>query len=318
MAAGRRAAAAIIMTAIAMTERRAELDGAASATLVLLCLLWGLQQVAIKAAMTGFSPVLQGGLRSLGALALLWAWAALRGMRLFERDGTLGLGLLAGLLFAGEFLLVYAGLSYTTVSRSILFLYTAPFLVSVGAHLLLPGERMRGVQAAGLACAFVGVAVAFADGLRLPTNREMIGDLMVLAAAVLWAATTLVIKGSKLVRASSTKVLFYQLAVSGAVMPLASLLMGEAGVTAPGPLALACLAFQIVVVAFASYLAWFWLVARYPAARLSAFTFLTPLFGVLSGALLLGERVSASLAAAMLLVCAGIWLVNRRAPAAGA
>lgn len=295
-----------------MTDRRTELDGTAVAGLVVLCLLWGLQQASIKIAMAGVSPVLQGGLRSLGALALLWAWSAARGVRLFDRDGTLWPGLVAGLLFGVEFLLIYAGLAYTTVSRSILFLYTAPFVVSVGAHLMIPGERMRPVQAIGLLCAFVGVAVAFAEGLRLPTNRELTGDLMVLAAAVLWAATTLVIKGTRLVKASSTKVLFYQLAVSAALLPLGSLLMGEAGVTALSPLVVACLAFQIAVVAFASYLAWFWLITRYPAAKLSAFTFLTPLFGVLSGALLLGERVSESLAVAMALVCAGIYLVNRR------
>mgnify|MGYP001195774283 CR=1 FL=1 len=299
-----------------MTERRTELDGTAAAGLVLLCLLWGLQQATIKIAMVGVSPVLQGGLRSLGAVLLLWAWSAARGVRLFERDGTLGLGLMAGLLFGAEFLLIYWGLVYTTVSRSILFLYTAPFVVAIGAHLLIPGERMRAIQAGGLLCAFAGVAVAFAEGLRLPTGRELMGDLMILAAAVLWAATTLLIKGTKLVKASPTKVLFYQLAVSAVMMPLGSLLLGESGVTDLTPTVLACLAFQMVVVAFASYLAWFWLIANYPAGRLSAFTFLTPLFGVLSGALLLGERVSETLALAMALVCVGIYLVNRKAPAA--
>ncbi|AWK89809.1 DMT family transporter [Azospirillum thermophilum] len=280
--------------------------------LVLLCLLWGVQQATIKIAMTGVPPVLQGGLRSLGAVVLVWGWASWRGLRLFERDGTLGPGLLAGLLFALEFLLIYWGLTYTTASRSILFLYTAPFVVALGAHLLLPGERLSRLQAVGLLCAFAGVAAAFAEGLRLPTYRELAGDLMVLGGAVLWGATTLLIKTTRLVRSSPTKVLFYQLAVSAALLPVGSALLGEGGVVALSPLVLACLAYQIVVIAALSYLAWFWLIARYPAARLSAFTFLTPLFGVMAGALLLGERITGGFVAAMALVCAGIYLVNRR------
>jgi drug/metabolite transporter (DMT)-like permease len=184
--------------------------------------------------------------------------------------------------------------------------------VALGAHLFLPAERMRAIQAAGLLCAFTGVTVAFADGLRLPTSRELIGDAMILLAAVAWGATTVLIKASRLASISPNKVLFYQLGVSAVALPIVSVTFGESGVTAlTGPV-LASLAYQIVIVAFASYLTWFWLIANYPAGRLAAFSFLTPLFGLAAGGLLLGERISAAMVAAMLLVCFGIYLVNRR------
>ena len=282
------------------------------ALLTVLCLCWGLQQVAIKLAVPGISPAMQGGIRSVGSLILLWAWSAYQGVRLFDRDGTLWVGLLAGALFALEFLFIYVGLTFTTASRGVIFLYTSPFVVALGAHLFVPGERMRVIQVAGLAFAFCGVAAAFADGLRLPSQRELIGDALLLCAAVVWGATTVVIKASRLASISANKVLFYQLAVSAAALPLISVLLGESGVTDLTPVVLGSLAYQIVIVAFASYLAWFWLIAHYPAGRLAAFSFLTPLFGVLAGGVLLGERISGAMVLSMALVCFGIYLVNRR------
>jgi drug/metabolite transporter (DMT)-like permease len=299
-----------------MMERRTHLDSTAMALMVVLCAAWGLQQVAIKVANAGISPVWQASLRSIGAALLVWTWSSYKGIRLFGRDGTLGAGLLSAALFAGEFALIYWGLNYTAASRGVVFLYTAPFMIALGAHWYLPGEKLRPLQWLGLACAFAGIVAAFGESLGLPTQSQLLGDGMLFLAAVLWAATTLVIKGSRLAKVSPAKTLFYQLAGSALVLPFVSLALGEPGVIALTPLALASLAYQTVLVAFASYLAWFWLVANYPAGRLAAFSFLTPLFGVLAGALLLGERISAALMIALLLVVLGIWLVNRPPKAA--
>ncbi len=292
-------------------ERKTHLDSAAMALMVVLCAAWGLQQVAIKVANAGISPILQAGLRSFGAALLVWAWAAHKGIPLFERDGTLGAGVLSAALFAGEFAFIYWGLNYTAASRGVVFLYTAPFMIALGAHWFLPGERLRPLQWLGLAFAFAGILVAFGESLGLPTRNQLVGDGMLFLGAVLWAATTLIIKGSVLAGVSPAKTLFYQLAGSALALPLVSLALGEPGVIALTPVVLAAVAYQTVLVAFASYLAWFWLVAHYPAGRLAAFSFLTPLFGVMAGALLLSERISTALAAALLLVVLGIWLVNR-------
>jgi drug/metabolite transporter (DMT)-like permease len=290
---------------------RERLDPLAAAATAILCASWGFQQVTIKIANSAISPAFQSGLRSLGALALLLGWCGVRRIPLFAPDGTLIVGLVAGALFAAEFALIYWSLVFTEVARSIIFLYTAPFFVALGAHVFIPGERLRGLQVTGLLCAFVGVLLALSDGLSLPSARAIIGDGMMLSAAVLWAATTVLIKGSALARIDPAKTLAYQLAVSGFALTALAPLFGEKGITALSLPIVAAMLYQTLAVAFASYLAWFGLMRTYPASTLSAFTFLTPVFAVLFGAVLLGERVSAMLIAALVFVACGIWLVNR-------
>lgn len=291
--------------------QKTELDRLAIGMMVLFCTIWGVQQVAIKLASTGISPVWQAGLRSIGATVIVLLWARLRGVRLGERDGTLVPGVLAGLLFAAEFALIFLGLEYTTASRGVIFLYTAPFFVALGAVWLLPQEHMRRAQWVGMALAFGGILVLFGEHLFMPTDRAWIGDLMIMLAAVFWAATTLTVKASALARVSAEKTLLYQLAVSALVLPLLSVALGEPGVFAPTPLVWASLFFQTFIVAGMSYLGWFWLVRQYPATRLSSFSFLTPVMGVLAGGLLLGEAMTPAVFGALFLVGAGIWVANR-------
>lgn len=287
------------------------LDRTAMVTLLLLCATWGLNQVAVKVANAGIAPVSQAALRSIGSAALVLLWSRLRGIPLTARDGTLGYGLAVGFLFAAEFLVLYLGLAFTTASRGVVFLYTAPFVVAVGAHRFVPGDRLTHGRLVGLLAAFTGLALAFADSLGLPSRRALLGDVLCLLAAVLWGATTVLIKASPLVRAPAEKTLLYQLGVSAVVLPAAALVLGEPWVFRPTPLVLAALAYQVVAVASVSYVAWFWLVTRYPASRLAAFSFLTPLFGVLFGGVLLGEPVGPALAGSVTLLAAGIYLVNR-------
>lgn len=292
---------------------RPSVDRAAAILLVVLCASWGLNQVAIKVANEGISPFLQAGLRSVGATILIVWWARRRGVALFDRDGTLWAGLAAGVFFTVDFALFYWGLEYTSASRGAVFLYSAPFFVALGAHFFVPGDRLTRTKLFGLLAAFVGVVVAFGDGLGLPSGREAFGDALCLIAAAAWGATTIVVKATSLARAAYEKTLFYQLAVSAPLLLVLSPLAGEAGVVAPTALVLWSLAYQVVVVAFASYAAWFWLVRHYPASRIAAFTFLTPIFSVGFGAVLLGEPVGPLLLIAMASIAAGIYLVNRSA-----
>ena len=298
-----------------MMDRNRSLDLTAVVILVVLCASWALQQVAIKVANHGVSPILQAGIRSVGATVLLWMWMAARRKPILERDGTLWWGMAAGLLFSGEFLLIYLGLEYTHASRAVIFLYLSPFVVALGAQLFIPDEHLRRIQVLGLCCAFAGIAVAFRDSLSLPTNRMLIGDVMLVGAAVLWGATTVLVKASPLAKIEPGKTLLYQLAVSAVVLPVASLALNEPGVVLITPLIAGCLVYQIVWVAFITYLAWFWLVRHYPASRLAAFTFLTPLFGVVAGGVLLNESITNLLLLSLILVSIGIYLVNR--PGAG-
>lgn len=294
-----------------MMPARDELDRTAVLTMVLLCTIWGMQQVVIKIANLGISPIFQSGLRSIGAAVLVLAWAHARGVRLWERDATLWPGLLAGLLFAAEFGLIFRALEYTNASRGVIFLYTAPFFVALGAIWLLPQERMRRAQWGGMALAFAGVLLLFGEHLLGPSEGAWIGDLMILLAAIFWAATTLTIKATPLARVAPEKTLLYQLGVSALVLPPFAMLVGEAGVFAATPLVWASLAFQVVVIASSSYLAWFWLVRHYPATRLSSFSFLTPVMGVLAGVIFLGEALTPGVVIALMLVGTGIWVANR-------
>ena len=294
-----------------MAQERKPLDVTAFSVMLALTALWGFQQVTIKWIAADVSLVMQAGLRSILATALLLAWCVAVKQPLFQRDGTLGAGIVAGVLFAGEFVFIYAGLGHTNASRMSVFVYLTPALTALGLHFLVAGERLSAVQWGGVLLAFAGLVLAFWEGLGSATPTY-VGDLCGMAAAVLWASTTIVIRATSLAQASASKTLFYQLALSAAALPLASLALGERGIVALTPLALASLAYQGAIVAFASYLAWFWLLTRYLAARLSVLSFLTPMFGVLCGVVFLDEPLSGAFGLAALLVASGIALVNLR------
>ena len=287
------------------------LDAAAAAIMLVLCLSWGFNQVATKLAIHDIPPLMQATIRSVVATLLIAGWCRLRGIAIFERDGTLGAGLISGVLFAGEFIMVYQGLAYTTATRGTLFLYLAPFFVVLGARIVLPVDRFSLAQWLGLALSFAGMGLAF--GLPTPAvdPRQMLGDLMMVAAALFWAATTLLTKASALNRVSAEKMMLYQLVVSAPITAAAAWLFGEHITQAPSALALGALAYQTIWVVSITFVIWYALVKRYSANRLSAFTFLAPLFGVAAGHLVLGEPLTLAFAAAVALVAGGLVLVNR-------
>lgn len=290
---------------------RLPLDTLAFSTMVFCCFLWGFTHVTTKLAAADISMVMQGGLRSVLAVVLLMAWARLRGVPLFGSDGTLMAGIVAGVLFAGEFLFIYAGLEHTGASRMMVFVYLAPCLTALGLHWFVPGEQLRPRQWLGIFVAFGGIVAAFGDGF-FTAPASLIGDAFGIIGGIFWAATTVWIRATGLSRSSAAKVLFYQLAVSALTLPVASWLMGEPGVVRITPVAIGALIYQGAIVAFASYLAWFWLLTRYLAGRLSVFGFLTPLFGVIAGVVVLSEPVTPVFLLAVALVGAGIYLVNAR------
>jgi drug/metabolite transporter (DMT)-like permease len=294
-------------------ERKTQLDTVAIGCLLLCCMLWGLNQVATKLALATVPPLTQAALRSLGAAVLVALWARGRGVSLDVRNGTLRGGLLAGVLFAVEFGCIFVGLQYTTASRMAVFIYLAPFVVALGMPLVARTERPDAVQWAGLSAAFAGVAWAFAEGLSASSAVEgqWRGDALGLVGAVLWGGTTLVIRGSRLSSAAAEQTLLYQLAISGVALAVAAVAVGEPWPDTWPLASIGLLGYQTVVVCFASYLLWFWLMRHYPATRLSSFTLLTPLFGLWAGVVLLDEPLTVRLLAACAAVAIGIGLVNR-------
>ena len=299
---------------LSVSERKTHVDALAVVLVIACCFLWGLNQVAAKAALTEVAPLWQASMRSVGGALLVGLWARLRGIPIFERDATLAGGLLAGALFGAEFICIFIGLQFTTASRMVVFIYLSPFVVALGMPFLSRAERLSKLQMTGLLLAFAGVAWAFAEGFTTPGGpRQLLGDGLGVMAGVLWGGTTLAIRGTRLASASAEKTLLYQLAVSGVILTVCALATGSPLPRGFSPMAAASMLYQVLIVTCISYLVWFWLIRSYPATRLSSFTLLTPVFGLIAGALLLGEPVTARLVTAVVAVAIGIVMVNRRA-----
>ena len=278
--------------------------------MLLLCLSWGINNVMVKLALTEVPPLMQATARSVGGFVVILIASYLRGIPLFRRDGTLKAGLVMGTVFALEFVVIFFGLLYTTASRAVIFMYTAPFFVAFGAVNLL-GEKLRADQWAGLALAFVGMIIAIGVPQADVDSRVIFGDLLLILGALGWAGTTLIFKVSKLAKAPAEKTLIYQTGVSAPLLALGSFMLGETLTQMPGPVALASLTYQTVWVVGVTFLLWYMLMKTYPASKLSAFTFVTPLFGVAAGHIVLGEPISVTFAVAVAFVIAGLFLVNR-------
>jgi drug/metabolite transporter (DMT)-like permease len=288
------------------------LTAGAIALVLMLCLTWGFNQIAIKLVLREIPPYTQAAIRSAGALLVILAIAWFRGVKLFERDGTLGAGLFVGAIFGVEFLVIFHGLELTTASRAVVFLYTMPFFVALGAYQFL-GERLRVAQWAGLAVSFAGVAVAIGVPQANVTASVLLGDLFMIVGAAMWAATTLVVKRTKLITVAPEKALGYQVGLSIPILAFGALIAGERIPAVPGALTISLVAFQAFWVVGLTFLLWFSLIKTYSASKLAAFTFITPLFGVVGGYLILGDQLTPAFGLAALLVITGLVLVNRPA-----
>ena len=294
-------------------DSRKTLDATSIGMMVVLCLIWGLTQVVLKVAAADITPLMQIALRS-GIAALLVALLMLaRKERLAIADGTWKPGLLVGGLFALEFLLVGEGLRFTTASHMAVFLYTAPIFAALGLHWLMPSERLGKIQWAGIGLAFSGIAITFlARGNVVPAidaANMLLGDLLAVAAGMAWGATTVAVRCSKLARVSAAQTLVYQLTGAFVLLIIAAGLLDQTAIRWTA-IAWASLLFQSVVVCFASYLAWFWLLRYYMASQLGVFSFLTPLFGVAFGVWLLNEPLEPSFVIGAVLVLTGIVMVS--------
>ncbi len=297
------------MTEVPASHTR-PLDAAGMVLVVFICLTWGFNQPAVKLAIHEVPPLTQCAIRSTLATLIVLGLMRLRGLPVLARDGTLAAGLMAGALFGFEFLLIYRGLLYTAASRAVLFIYLAPFFVVIGARWFFPGDRFGPMQWLGLLMAFAGMVVAFGVPAPASSPDQLLGDLMMAGAALCWAATTLIIKSSALARVSPEKALLYQIGMCAPIVAAGALIFGERIEAMPSALAFGSLAYQTVVVGF-TFSLWFALIVKFSASRLSAFTFLTPLFGVAAGHLVLGEPLTPAFALAVALVAAGLVLVNR-------
>jgi drug/metabolite transporter (DMT)-like permease len=293
-------------------DRKLSLDWQAIILITGCCLIWGYQQIAIQAIADEVPLLMQLTIRSIIASACVWAWMTFKGIRPFQSDRTIVPGMIAGLLFFAEFVLLYSALEHTNTSRAITFLYLAPFIVALVLPIFIPAERLNLLQTSGLLIAFGGLAFAFQDGFSSSAPHFLLGDIAVIGAATAWAFTTIVVRTTALGQIQPERTLFFQLFFSSIAL-IALCFVYK--VPLPDTLSIkatASLFLQSVIIAAASYLFWFWLLRHYLATKVSAFSFLTPMFGLLFGFFLAGDPINGSLIAAFVSIALGIYLVNRR------
>ncbi len=292
-------------------ERKTRIDATGAIILLVIMLALGLNQVAVKIVNDGMAPVFQAGLRSLSAIPIVALFCIFRGTRIETRPAILLPGLATGFLFALEFALLFQAVQWTTVARASIFFYTMPLWVALGAHFLIPGEKLTGVKTLGLLLAGAGVAFALSNKNTQTGDLALLGDIMALLGAMGWAAIALIARTTQFSTLKPEAQLFYQLSVSSVLLLPFAFFLGET-FKEPETLHWLIFAAQVVFVVCGAFMTWFWVLSVYPASDMASFSFLAPLFGVLFGWLILGEAVTSTIILALLLVGIGIILVNRK------
>ncbi len=294
-------------------DAKKNIDAFGAGSLIGFALLLAFNQVTIKVVNDGFQPAFFAGLRSAGAVICVWGWMRFRGRRLDFQAGTIVPGIVLGVIFAAEFLCLFIALDLTSVTRTSIIFYSMPVWLAVAAHFVLPGERIHGAKAAGLMLAFLGVVWAFADrGAGASGETSLLGDLAALGAAMGWGGVALMTRATSLSKLRPDMQLFWCLAVSAVILLAVAPLFGPL-IRDLQMIHLWGLAFQIVVVVAAGFMFWLWLLTIYPASSVASFSFLSPIFGIFLGWLMLGEKVGYSLLGAGALVAVGLILINRPA-----
>jgi drug/metabolite transporter (DMT)-like permease len=296
-------------------ESKEYLDLKAILAILILTLLWGFNYTAIKYSNEGISPVFASALRSLIASVCGAIYCFRKRERLFHTDIRLLHGLVVGLLFGLEFACIYFGMLYTDATRSVVFVYLSPFVVAVGAHFFLKGDRLTILKMLGLMIAFTGILFVFYGKPKTAKANIFIGDILEIAAGILWGVTTLYIKRFMAGKVQPIHTFLYQLFFSIPILFVVSLILEPIWIYRIDPSIVTSIFYQSVIIAFVSYFVWFKLIHQYPVSRLTAFTFFTPVFGVLSGVLFLAEELTFSLMVGLPMVSTGIFLVNWRGKA---
>jgi drug/metabolite transporter (DMT)-like permease len=276
-----------------------------------LTALWGLNAVSIKVLTQDVAPIMSLALRGTVAIVPLTLYGLWRGESFRFRGWPAVHQGVNALLFTVEFIAIYAGARYTTGGHVSIFLNTAPFFTALGAHLLLVGDRLHTVKALGLGLAFAGVLTLFSEDLFVQRAGIWRGDLLVLLGAVCWAGGTLYIKRFLVQHYSGFQLLYVPVVVSTPLFWLASWLLEPVPFHHVTWLTVAIIVFQALVIVNFSYLAFLVILRVYPASSMHAWTFLSPVWGVLAGVLLLGEHLTPFLLLGIVAVGLGLRLINR-------
>lgn len=294
-----------------MTIQRKQVDTYATLVMTSLCVIWGIQQVAIKGVADEISPVLQVAIRSGVAAGLICLLIILKKTPLRNFAICIVPGGAVGILFGLQFLFVAEGLRYTSASHMSVFLYTAPIFAALGLQFFKPDERLCAPQWVGIAITFAGICVAFLSG-KAPggsSSQTLAGDIMGLFAGLSWGATTVLVRCSSLGESPASHTLCYQLTGGFFVLSAYSYFSGQNHFE-PGTVGIVSLIFQSAIVGFLSYLAWYSLMRKYMASQLGVLSFMTPVFGVVTAVFILREQLQPGFISGSILILSGISIVS--------
>lgn len=283
------------------------------AALLSLSLLYASNNLLIKFGTEGFQPVAMAGLRSAIGVCALALWMQWR--QLPFRFDLWRPGLVIGAVFGIEFFLLFIALDLTTVVRAAILFYAMPLWTALLAHFLFPGERLTRIRLAGFLLGFAAVALTVATragGIGSMAGGSLAGDLTALAGGLFWALIIVVVRLTRLSETLPETQLFWQLLVSAPLLLLLAPFYGGPWFRAVDGWQVLNLVVQALVVATAGFLAWFHMIRRYPAGSVASFSFLAPVLAVGLGWAVLGEPVSALTPVALVLLVAGLWLINKR------
>jgi len=289
--------------------RKPAVDALGATVLIIFSGLLGLNQALVKLVNVGFSPVFQVGLRSLCAFFPVLLFALIMKKRLSLSDGSLVPGFVSGLFFSLEFCLLFIALEYTSVARVSVLFYTMPIWISLGGHFLIPGERLTAFRLGALMLAVLGIALALLDGDWSTNPNSMIGDLLALAGSFCWAGIALIARTTQLSKSSPEMQLLYQLFISALLLVAIAPLFGNV-IRDLTPMIIGIFTFQVFAIAAIGFVVWFWALSVYPASDMASFSLLAPIFGVFFGWLIFDDQLSPFLLIALVLVAAGIALIN--------
>ena len=290
-------------------QQRQPIDAIAFSLMVIFCMIMGGQQVAIKAVSTDMAPIVQLALRSLFAAVLILTYMRFKKERFFSEPGAIKYGILAGIFFALEFFLLGEALTRTTAAHAVVFLYSSPIFTALILHLFVPSERMSLLQWGGILIAFSGIGIIFWEPSSTDASSTFIGDILAFLAALAWSLTTVIVRCTSLSKMPAKQVVFYQLIVGFVLLAMASTLTQQWHFNST-PMVWVNLTFQSVIVSFLAFLVWFWLLGRYQASQIGVLSFMTPLFGVVFGYLLLEEHLDKQFLIGSMFILLGIFAVN--------
>ena len=293
-------------------EKKTKIDAFGAIALIAFSLLLGINHVVIKIVNLGLNPIFFAGIRSFIAFFFIIFWMRLANKPIVFNKENFKISLIAGVIFAFEFLFLFLALDFTSVSRNSIIYYSMPLWLTILLFFTKSNERNSFLKSLGLILAFTGVVISVTNfEIKLILNStNFIGDILAFLAALFWAILIIIAKNSNFSKVLPEMQLLWMVMVSAPILTIFSIFIEEP-IRDFEIIHIWGVLFQSIIVVAGGFLFWLWLLARYPASGVASFSFLTPIFTIFFGWLILGEVITTNFLIAAFLVISGLILINK-------